>query len=231
MIIRGISMNTRVFVADTTPLLNENVYNRVFDRLPAWRADRVARYKNANDRAAAAGVFVLLMHGLSVCLADCASFPEFIYGPHKKPYLPKDEGIYFNMSHSGDRVMCIIGDSENGCDIQKIVTDKDNDKIASRFFHQNEVNFLNSITDDIKRTTEFYKLWCVKESYLKYLGIGLAGELKNFAVDLDSMTVSCEHSSDLSGRDFVVRMYDLKDGYVCSAVARSLPDKVTTYKF
>ncbi|UWX56077.1 hypothetical protein NYZ99_07150 [Maribacter litopenaei] len=37
-----------------------------------------------------------------------------------KPYLPSHPSLYFNISHSGDFILIIIGDKKVGIDIEKI---------------------------------------------------------------------------------------------------------------
>ncbi len=215
-------MDTKIYIADTTPLLNEDYYNNAVNKLPAWRKEKAARYKSASGRATSAGAFLLLMHALE---SQGLYIPEleFIYGEHKKPYLKDHDDIYFNLSHSGSRVMCIIGDSENGCDVQNI--EKSGDKIAARFFSENENAYLSSIREEDLRRLAFHKIWCIKESYLKALGTGLSKNLKSFEVDLEKERITPQDPR------FTVKIYDAGPGYVCSAAAAVLPEDIEVYRF
>ena len=56
-----------------------------------------------------------------------------------KPYIV-DSDIHFNISHSGDYVMCCCSKAPVGCDIQQIKAL--NIKVARRFFTENEYNLL-----------------------------------------------------------------------------------------
>ena len=215
-------MDTKIYIADTTPLFNEDYYNTLVKKLPSWRREKAARYKNAATRTASAGAFLLLMHALESQGLNIAE-PEFFYGEHKKPYLKGYEDIHFNLSHSGRRVMCIIGDSENGCDIQSI--EKNGDRIAMRFFHKNETAYLSSIPEESARRLAFHKIWCVKESYLKALGTGLSKELKSFEVDIENEIIIPRDPK------FNIKIYCVDPEYVCSAAANSLPDDIETYRF
>lgn len=99
---------------------------------------------------------------------------SYSYGENGKPYLDNKQ-IYFNISHSGNYVLCCLSESEVGCDIEKI---KDyNPKVAKRFFTKKEADLLeNEDTEDIY----FAKLWTLKESILKKEGTGIGGGLDTF---------------------------------------------------
>ena len=94
---------------------------------------------------------------------------SYEYGEQGKPQIvnfPKK----FNLSHSGDYVVCGVSDGEVGVDIQKWVPFKD--RTAERFFAKAEWKLLQE-TDVEKRTELFYRLWSRKEAYGKYTGQGI----------------------------------------------------------
>ena len=100
--------------------------------------------------------------------AGALSF-SYEYGELGKPQIvniPKK----FNLSHSGDYVVCGVSDGEVGVDIQKWVPFKD--RTAERFFAKEEWKLLQE-TDVEKRTELFYRLWSRKEAYGKYTGQGI----------------------------------------------------------
>lgn len=97
-----------------------------------------------------------------------------IYG---KPYF-KDRRINFNISHSGNAVMCAIGFDDIGVDIQAI-KDIAISKVASLFFSQEEVFVLSR--DGFGKNL-LSEIWCVKESYIKMLGLGLNKPMRSFTV-------------------------------------------------
>lgn len=80
----------------------------------------------------------------------------------------KDNGIFFNISHSEN--LCIMGicDCDIGVDIEYV---KDRDlKIVERFFSSEE-------RMETKSLTEFYKIWTSKESLVKCVGTGLVNTI------------------------------------------------------
>lgn len=97
-----------------------------------------------------------------------------------KPYLAGvTEQVYFNLSHSGEYVVCAFSDSEIGVDIEKIRLERMG--VARRFFHPEEIRALEETGED-GRQELFFKYWSVKESFLKYKGTGLRCPLSSFAV-------------------------------------------------
>ena len=100
--------------------------------------------------------------------AGALSF-SYEYGELGKPQIvniPKK----FNLSHSGDYVVCAVGDGEVGADIQKWVPYKE--RTAERFFAPTEWKLLQELPAS-QRTELFYRLWGRKEAYGKYTGQGI----------------------------------------------------------
>ena len=94
---------------------------------------------------------------------------SYEYGEQGKPQIvnfPKK----FNLSHSGDYVVCGVSNGEVGVDIQKWVPFKE--RTAERFFAKEEWELLQE-KDEQERTELFYRLWSRKEAYGKYTGQGI----------------------------------------------------------
>jgi 4'-phosphopantetheinyl transferase len=101
----------------------------------------------------------------------------FRYSEHKKPSLKNHNNIHFNISHSGDWVVCAVSAKEVGIDVEKIR--ETNFKIARRFFSNDEVKHLFALPKN-QQLEYFFDLWTLKESYLKMLGSGLTKPLSSF---------------------------------------------------
>lgn len=94
---------------------------------------------------------------------------SYRYGAHGKPMIA-DFPKHFNLSHSGDYVVCAVSDGEVGVDIQKWVPFKE--RTAERFFAPEEWKLLQTLPMG-QRTEMFYRLWTRKEAYGKYTGLGI----------------------------------------------------------
>lgn len=103
---------------------------------------------------------------------------EIGYGENGKPYFIQPKGLFFNISHSGEWTVIALSDGEVGCDIQKIgPVDM---RVAERYFTPEESEALAEAGNGARDL--FFRIWTVKESYLKALGTGLARPLNSFAV-------------------------------------------------
>lgn len=160
----------RVFVTDVSRLTPEAA-ERLYVSLPQWRQDKLGHIHVTNQKMLSAGAGFIL----------AAAFNSFGLDAHTtrvsttkqgKPYLPDIPGIHFSLSHSGSMAMCAIADSPVGCDIQELSSVRHSERIAQRFFTSAEYARITTAAD---RTREFVRLWTLKESYVKYLGTGIAG--------------------------------------------------------
>ena len=108
-------------------------------------------------------------------------------GEHGKP---KADGICFNLSHSGDLVICAVSQVPVGCDIER--RRETPTHLAERFFSDGEKAYLASFVGE-EYNHQFFRLWTMKESYAKMTGEGLARSLDTFDV-LQKKGESCHFS-------------------------------------
>lgn len=121
---------------------------------------------------------------------DC----RIVKGEHGKPYVEGGKGAaFFNLSHSGDYIVCAVSTCEVGVDIEQM--GRMRMEVARRFFHPGEVAILEKLSDQ-KGREMFFGYWSAKESFLKYTGSGLSSPLCDFEVCFDTEEISLkkEHS-------------------------------------
>lgn len=140
-------------------------------RIGGFRNERVRRTK-------------ILGEGVvrSILFKETGRSPEnysIAFGSHGKPYVVGLDFFHFNISHSGDYVVCAVSDSEIGIDIERIGNARM--EVAGRFFHPGEINVLESLSE-VRQNDAFFSYWSVKEAFLKYTGAGLSVPLSTFEV-------------------------------------------------
>lgn len=96
---------------------------------------------------------------LSSYLKNLLSKETLLKNDNGKPYF--DNGPFFNISHSGRYVLMVVSTSEVGVDIEEI-KNKDMSALV-RIFNEAEAKM-------IKEHSDFYYLWCAKESLIKCIG-------------------------------------------------------------
>lgn len=106
---------------------------------------------------------------------------RFTYGPHGKPHLPG--GPAFSLSHSGDRfVLAIARGGRVGIDVEVQRPVPRMERLVETRFSPGEVRHMQELpTGD--REAAFFRIWTLKEAWLKALGTGLATRLASFTVD------------------------------------------------
>lgn len=153
-----------VYAINIRELPDARDYLAVLQDISSKRRDRVMAYQQADDRKRCLGAGILLAKILPLYGEN----PEKItLGPMGKP---EAEKIHFNISHSGDWVICAVSGKAVGCDIEKI--DQEPEGVAQRFFHQNEAVYLQKFQGE-ERNEMFFRLWTWKESYMKMTGEGV----------------------------------------------------------
>ena len=130
----------------------------------------------------------------------------------KKYRLPKE--TVFNLSHSGEFVMCAVcmgGDLAEGkriqvgCDIQQIGRAREH--LAKRYFCGSEYEAVMSGKTPEERADIFYRYWVLKESFLKATRFGMKLSLDSFEIRLGNPPVLIR-KPDLFRQDYYYREYE-----------------------
>ena len=104
------------------------------------------------------------------------SRPQFERGRRGKPVLP--DHAPFNITHAGDYAVLALSAQSVGVDLEQF-RPLDWRRIAERFFHPEERAFLACSQEPEQ---DFFRIWTLKESYLKAEGTGFAVSPASFAV-------------------------------------------------
>ena len=165
-----------VYVSNIKDLPDPLEFPKSMDGLSEKRKEKICRCMYPKDRKQSLGAGLLLNKVLSLhgVLAD-----DIVSGENGKPQI---QGICFNLSHSEDMVICTVSEKPVGCDVEKIK--EINLKIADRFFSKKEVEYLKTF-DEKNRTDVFFRLWTMKESYIKMTGEGMRLSLDQFEIIFD----------------------------------------------
>lgn len=120
---------------------------------------------------------------------------EYSYGAHGKPGLAIDRPakvqsswpLQFNLSHSGDSLLCAVSSQPLGVDIECMARKLEVMPLATRFFSAIEVASLQAqagqAVDEQAMHASFMRIWTLKEAFVKAIGEGLSFPLHKFAVE------------------------------------------------
>ena len=151
---------------------------RAYDTVPKDRQDKIDFFRFEKDKKLSAGAYLLLK---KLLLEKNITNPLFKIEKYGKAYISNFENIYFNLSHSGKMVLCAISDREVGVDIEYIDHEIDL-SIAQHYFYNKEYE---SIMNSQNPADEFFKYWVLKESYMKYTGLGMNLKLDSFEIKIE----------------------------------------------
>lgn len=145
------------------------------------RLAKVERLKKTKQKSQSIGAELLLRYAVGQITGKVSNV-KWDTDENGKLYLTEHDGIYVNLSHSGDYAVCAVSDVPVGVDIQHC---RECDmKMAKRFFTVEEAEFINKSTD---RNSAFFEIWTKKESFVKAIGKGLAIPLNSFSVLADKI--------------------------------------------
>lgn len=119
-----------------------------------------------------------------------------------KPSMTEYPEIFYNLSHAEGIAGCIVSDRECGIDCENVREYRPN--VMKRAFTEAEQALVMNAPEN-EWNLMFFRLWTLKESYIKAIGMGLSFPMKNAEFSLKNGVIS----SNVSGYKF--RQYILKD--------------------
>ena len=152
--------------------------SKAYELLPKFRKEKVDYFRFDKDKKLSAGAYLLLERMLK---EENVTEPLFRIGKYGKAYISNHEDIYFNLSHSHKMVACAISDREVGIDVE-IIDPTIDLNIAKLYFYNSEYE---NIMKSENPADEFFRYWVLKESYMKYTGLGFNLELDSFEIMID----------------------------------------------
>ncbi|MEL6427719.1 MAG: 4'-phosphopantetheinyl transferase superfamily protein [Planctomycetota bacterium] len=144
---------------------------------------RVARFRSPEDRASFVAAHRLLRAALGARVGADPRTLRFEAHDGGKPTLSGRRGPEFNLSHTrGVVTVAVAGLHPVGVDIERVRTDAVARELEARVLHPDE---LARLRDDDGPARAFFRIWALKEAYIKATGEGLAAPLREicFAAD------------------------------------------------
>ena len=203
-----------VCYADTSPLNDDGLYQAIYKNTSSIRREKADRLRMRNDRNLCLGAGFLLD-----CCLKMVGLREADrkYGEQRngKPVFTDHPELCFSLSHSGTIAMAALSVHDLGCDIEKI---KEIDMaVAKRFFAPGEYAALLAQLSDGERKELFFRIWTLKESFLKATGQGFAFPMRDFEIIMKDERISAVQTAD--EKQYSFRELVPYDGYrsaVCS---------------
>ncbi len=209
---------TKVYASHVKCLEDSGLFDYFYKTLPDYRKEKTDKIKYKKEKLLSVGAWVLLSYALKK--EGLINIPEIRFSEKGKPFFPKATDIHFNISHSGEWVMCAVSDSPVGCDVEK--TASIDLGIADKYFNKEEREYIISQPQSLK-TDAFFRLWTLKESFLKNIGKGLTVKLSDFSIIIDdeiSITQTIEPNNKFYFKEFSIDDYKL----ACCSLSKEFAD-------
>jgi 4'-phosphopantetheinyl transferase len=189
-----------ILFAKFTEHFTQSVLNSYLRLLPVNLQQKNARFLRWQDKHSHLIGKLLLDEGLKQ-YGYKKTLTELKYSPFGRPYL--NESVDFNISHSGNYVICAIANNARlGIDIEKV------EKIDCSDF----INILRTEEwEDIVNSTDpaftFFQYWAMKESVIKAEGKGLSIPLKSICIK--------NKEARFNGKIWFLRKLPIDKNYSC----------------
>ena len=216
----------KVYISKTDELYDPDFYENSFHSVSASRQEKICRTRFKKNKILSLASELLLKNALNDI--GIKSY-TVAYGERGKPFLKEYPNVHFNLSHSEERVFCALSEKEVGCDVE-MVSEIDL-AVGLRFFCDYEYQAIIENESQKDRFDAFYRIWTLKESIIKATGLGMALPLNSFCVDIKQNPPAI--SSEVNGKRYFLKEYDLHDGYkyaVCAEDGNFAKEIIVNFK-
>lgn len=123
---------------------------------------------------------------------------SFKYNSYGKPSITDHSEISFNLSHSKQAIALVLNNGNNlslGIDIESHKNRGEVIDLAFNYFSTEECELLKNYSTSLQNEI-FFKLWTLKESYIKAIGKGLSIDLNKFTFNSLDNCINIKHYAD-----------------------------------
>lgn len=185
---------TKTYIMDVRQLEDESAFREALDAVSPYRRQKIALLKHQKDKNRSLGAALALNAALNAHGLEERS-REYDLGKQGKPVFRYYPEFHFSLSHSKDYAICSIGETEVGSDIEWVRSGKE--RLAERFFAAEELAWMHRADSVEEREDRMFRIWTMKESFLKVTGFGMSLPLKDFAVVIaDNGSITLRHHVD-----------------------------------
>jgi 4'-phosphopantetheinyl transferase len=161
--------------------------------LDAAERGRAAKFCFQEDRLTYIAAHWLVRNALASVGGRPAADWRFVLEKLGKPRVDPaygPPGLQFNLSHTRGLVACAISvGPEIGIDVETLAPRRVDLDVARSCFSPSEVTTLRNAVRD-RQPVVFFRLWTLKEAFIKATGQGLSRPLDSFSFSLDPVSIT-----------------------------------------
>lgn len=175
--------------------LNHADFYYLLSQVSEDKQKSIGRYRRREDAQRSLLGDVLRRYAVCKRLNAKNSDLVFSFNDFGKPLLENSPDLFFNISHSQSWIICALDDQPVGVDVE-VIRPIDL-QIASRFFSKKEAEIIMRLPEQ-NRLEYFYKIWTLKESYIKAIGKGLSIPLDSFSILIEESNIRLQSGLSLA---------------------------------
>ena len=168
--------------------MDEDKYRILWNAVPEEKKRSAEKFYHKEDayRSICAEILIrFCIHETTGTL----SFFDMKRNAYGKPYISGIEDFCFNLSHAGEWVVIAYGRKEVGIDVEMMRTDMTG--IVNSCYGKSEKAYIFS-AEGREKDERAIEIWTMKESYVKYRGMGLSLEFDSFDVkEMEKNGIPC----------------------------------------
>lgn len=135
------------------------------------------------------------------------------YGELGKPSLKEHPEVHYNVSHADGIAVAMAGERECGIDAESVRAYRPN--VIKRVFSEREKTLIEAAPEE-ERSLLFFRLWTLKEAYVKAIGIGVSYPMNTVEFSFDGAEIRTNIES------YSFKQYILKDGSFVVSVCEKI---------
>lgn len=133
-----------------------------------------------------------------------------------KPFMEHLPGFHFNISHSGKWLVCATHTAPVGIDIEQVAP---LDILQYREHLSVAEYYALRALPTTEQLHHFYRLWTLKESYLKQTGMGLSTPMNSFTIQPHKGTFALLSANGHIQDGIYWKQYEIEEGYIMTVCA------------
>lgn len=185
-------MKTELYLTTIPETISPETLEEMYAIVSPERSQRAKRFLKDADRNRCLTGEVILRKML---IEKGVEAPQFHYGSCGKPSLVGGE-LHFNLSHAGEYVLLALSEYPVGVDIE--LPRKISDGVAEMVYTDEERLWIEHQSD---KEFAFFRLWTLKESYIKAIGRGLQKALQEFSFTVSENRITLYDSADSTAEE------------------------------
>mgnify|MGYP004445425849 CR=1 FL=1 len=201
-----------IYAARIEDIKGSTIYQNMEQILPDEIISHIRLLSNEGPRTERACAYLLLAKALKKEGIEIRDL-TFELKENRKPRIVNEDMPDFNLSHSGEYVVCMISEEPCGCDVEMI--SRKMTSIVRRYYTEEEKKAVIKCRDGNETEPNqalAMSIWTMKESFIKPIGLGLSVPLESFC----SIERLPKIRQNIAEGDYYVKTFAINDEYVCA---------------